>query len=85
MNPPLLFSEEFDWPAKITYALSVLKEATAEEISELITELEGDAAQERIVDVSITIQQYLEAMQKEGKIKYSITLPHNVHTYKLAK
>jgi len=82
-QPPHIFSEDFDWPVKILYALAILKEGTAAEVADFIVEQEGDAAQERVAEVNSTVKDYLEAMQKKGKIKYSTTLPHDVQTYKL--
>lgn len=84
-QPPQIFSEEFDWPAKILYALSMLEEATASEVAAMITELEGDAAQERVAEVNRAVEDTLEAMQKEGMVRYSKTLAGAIQTYKLVE
>ena len=83
LQGPMIFSEEFDWPTKIAYALSVLKEGTAGEIASLIAELEGDAAQERVAEVNRNVEECLETMTKEDKLRYGVTLRHGTHTYKL--
>lgn len=83
--PPEIFSEDFDWTAKILYALSMLKQVTADEIADFIVELEGDAAQERVAEVHQIVKARLEQMQTEGSVKYGKTLPGSVHTYALTE
>ncbi len=80
-----LSTEEFDWPAKIAFALSVIEEGTAEEIASTIVELEGDAAQGRVAEVTVTVGEFLEALQKDGRIKYGTTSRPNVRKFKLIK
>lgn len=69
MNIPQHFSSHLSLSEKVLYVLSLLKKATADEVTTEIMELQGTATEEGVADLTIATTEALNHLQCEGLLK----------------
>lgn len=69
MNVPEGFSNNLSLNEKVLYVLSLLKKATADEVTMEIMELQGTVTEEGVAELTITTTEALKQMQHDGVVK----------------